>query len=251
MASASIQTPVDRFVPLPLILDDIPILYEDEEEGDMGESYPHVRTDEILHVSLEAYFAKEFGWRVFANMNLYYRDRPLHKKTKSPPYVSPDLMIVRPFRLLGNDIRSYKIGRDGPAPILVAEILSERSAQQGDLKKKLAIYAQLGIPEYILIDSTGQYLPERLVLKRLQADRSWKDEQDADGGVTSQLGFRLVWEADGLLRIVDAATGKRFARPQEAQTAVDKLEALEAELRELKSQNAKNEGGPVRRRKKT
>ncbi len=34
--------------------------------------------------------------------------------------------------------------------------------------------------------------------------RTWQDEQDADGGITSRLGFRVVIENDGQLRVIDA-----------------------------------------------
>jgi Uma2 family endonuclease len=216
--------------PLPIVYEDMPILYEDEEEGDMGEANVHVVSDEILHVCLSAHLAGQPEYRVFSNMNCYYRKGPPHPKTGSPPYISPDTMIVRPRRSLGEDVKSYTINRDGPAPVLVAEILSERSAQQRDLTDKVKLYAKLGIAEYILVDVTGRYLAQRLVLKRLQADRTWEDEQDPDSGVTShQLDFRIIIDTDGQLRVLDAASGKRYARPDEAQA---NLERLDAEARE-------------------
>src|SRR5207302_8716731 len=89
--------------------------------------------------------------------------------------------------------------------------------EQRDLNEKVTLYAKLGVAEYVLVDVTGQFLPQRLLLKRLQADGTWRDEQDADGGITSQLGFRLVIDNDGELRVLDAVTGRRYARPDEAE----------------------------------
>jgi len=45
----------------------------------------------------------------------------------------------------------------------------------------------------------------------LQANGTWKNVKDADGGLTSLLGFRLIIdEADPVgLFVVDAATGAR------------------------------------------
>ena len=217
----------------PLRTDTIPILYEDEEEGDMGESNPHALVGEILHVCLKAHMVQYHSeYQVFFNMNLYYRDGPPHPVTRSLPYVSPDCMVVEPYQVLNEKFKSYTIGKEGPAPLLTAEVLSERSAQQRDLKEKMVVYAQLGVPEYLLVDESGQYLPEHLLLKRLHKDGSYHDEKDPDGGVTSQLGFRVIMEHDGL-RVLDQATGRRYVRPMEAE---EKIRSLEDELARLKKQ---------------
>ncbi len=143
-------------------------------------------------------------------------------------------MVVTPFVPLGENVSSYRIGKEGPAPEVTVEVLSERSAQQRDLAEKTKVYAQLGVAEYIVVDVTGVFLPQRLLLKRLQADRTWKDEQDPDGGVTSRLGFRLIIDADGWLRVIDTATGKRYARPDEAESQAERVRELEAELARLR-----------------
>jgi hypothetical protein len=198
----------------------------------MGESNPHVTSNEIMHVCLKIHLANRPELRVFSNMNLDYPGPPSPAGSPSP-YVSPDIMVVKPSRPLGEDVPSYFLGKDGPAPLQVTEILSERSAQQQDLGKKPILYARLGVAEYILIDVSGEFLPQRLLLKRLQSDGSWKDEQDADGGITSQLGFRVIIDADGQLRLIDAATGKRYARPDEAEK--------EAEARRTAEKRAQRE----------
>lgn len=223
--------------------DDIPVLYEDEDEGDMGESNPHVMTDEILHVGLSAHFAGRPQYRVFSNMNLDYLKGPPHERTGSLPYVSPDLMIVVPNQDLGEEVASYTIGEDGPAPEATGEILSKRSAQQRDLKEKIIVYQKLGIAEYFLVDPTAKFLPERLLMKRLQANGVYLDEQDADGGITSRLGFRLILDQDGVLRVLDAATGKRYVRPHEAQAEADARRHAEEQLRILKDELARLKGG--------
>src|ERR1700722_12311610 len=122
MATPTIFKPPVGLATLPPILDDIPILYEDEDEGDMGESNEHVDAVEIVHVCVGA-FLKRNGkaYRIFSNMNLYYREGPLHERTGSAPYVSPDSMVVQPYTDLGDKVSSYTIGREGPAPVAVAE----------------------------------------------------------------------------------------------------------------------------------
>lgn len=213
----------------------LPLLWEDEEE--MGESYIHVLTDEILHICLEEFFSKDPTVRVFSNMNLYYTT-PNDPEDKASPYVSPDLMVVRPPTRLPLEVTSYRNDVDGPSPLLVAEILSQRSYQQRDLREKLDVYSILGIPEYIQIDVTGRFLRQKLRLLRLQSDGEWKEFTDADGGITSRLGFRLTVEEDGFLRVSDAKTGRKLIRPQEAGRVAQNLESrvqeLEAELARLK-----------------
>ena len=64
----------------------------------MGESNPHSDANGIIHICLEAHLASRKGIRVFMNLNCYYRNGPRHPKTGSLPYVSPDVMLVRPSR---------------------------------------------------------------------------------------------------------------------------------------------------------
>lgn len=221
------QTPAVPALPrsdgrdIPVIAVDMPIMYEDEGQDEMGESSPHTTADQILSLGLKAHLRSQPQYQVFSNLNVYYH--PIDRWA----YVSPDVMVVIPTAPLPADLGSYRIGVHGPVPLLMVEILSRRSAQQQDLTNKPVLYAELGVAEYILVDGTGNFLPQRLLLRRLQEDGTWYDEQDADGGVTSQLGFRVILEADNQPRVIDAATEKRYVRPDEAQAALD----AEAEAR--------------------
>jgi Uma2 family endonuclease len=226
----------DSLKDLPIIADDMPVMFEDEGQEEMGESDLHTRTTNILHYGIKAHLAPQPRYQVFANLNLYYHP------TEPGAYVSPDAMVTETTRPLPLDLASYRIGEEGPAPGLTAEVLSRRTYQQGDLNRKPIIYARLGIPEYTLVDVTGEFLPERLLLRRLQPDGSWRDEQDPDGGVTSQLGFRVVLEPDGLIRIIEAATGNGYARPEEAQAEADRARAAMDRVRELEEELARLRG---------
>jgi Uma2 family endonuclease len=204
---------------LPVIADDMPVLYEDEGQEELGESTAHTAADQILSLGVEAHMRGRPEYQVFSNLDLYYH------RTDRRAYVSPDLMVVVPSRPLGDDIDSYRLGEDGPAPVLVIEILSRRSFQQQDLTNKPIIYAQLGVAEYMLVDGTGEFLPQRLLMKRLQDDGTWVDEQDVDGGVSSRLGFRVVLDVDNRLRVIETRTGKPYLRPDEAQAAFEEAQA--------------------------
>ncbi len=202
-------------------------------KGDMGEANLHALAEHILRYGIAAHLGEQSSSRAFSNMNLYYQ--PHFPRI----CVAPDVMVVTPLVPQPDELRSYHIGSDGPAPVFVAEVLSEETAEERDLEEKLYIYAMTGIEEYLLVDVEGQFLPQRLVLKSLQPDRTWKDEQDGDGGITSQLGFRAIFENDGRLRVVNAATGRKYARPDEAEA---RIRALEEELAQLKQQRRKRKG---------
>jgi hypothetical protein len=210
----------------------MPLIYEDDEEGDMGEASTHTDTLAIAFYGIGAHLAGEEHLRVFSNLNLYYSE--IDRKA----YASPDFMVAQP-KETGAHFTSYRIGVDGPTPLVVGEVLSERTAQQGDLREKPHIYALLGIREYLLLDLTGEFLAQRLLLKRLRRNRTWKDEQDPDGGVKSKLGFRMVIDADGRLRVRNAMTGERYVRPDEAQAFADERAALKEEIRALEEELAR------------
>jgi hypothetical protein len=182
-------------------------------------------------------------------MNLYYHP------TDRWAYASPDVMVVTPPAPLPRELTSYRIGETGPAPILTVEVLSRRAFQQGDLTLKPVIYADIGVKEYLLVDVTGQFLPERLLLKTRRRDGTWADARDQGDGLASRLGFRVVVEADGDVRVSDAATGHRYARPDETTAAADRRanarahraeakarRAAEARVRELEAELAKLRG---------
>lgn len=206
----------------------IPFLYEDDGREDMGDSDLHTRTIGTIFYGAQYHLSPKRRYRVFANLNLYY------STSRRKPYVSPDVMVVEPFEALPEEVPSYWVGVDGPAPLFVTEVLSERTSQQRDLTDKPLIYAKLKIPEYAVVDVTGQFLSVRLLLKVLQPDGAWKDVRDADGGITSRLGFRITLDPDGQVRICDAATGKPYARPDEA---AERIRSLEAELAKLRRQS--------------
>ena len=181
--------------------------------------------------------------QVFKDLNCYYEVKGRRSPgTGRKPNFASDLMIVRPNVKLPFETKSYTIGVDGPQPLAAIEILSEETAEDRDLKVKLALYRKLEIDEYILVDLTGQFLAEKILLKRLQASGKWKDMIDGDGGLTSKLGFRLIIDtADPLgLFVIDAQTGKRLTRPHEASAELSRAEernhSLQAEIDRLRGQ---------------
>jgi Uma2 family endonuclease len=217
------QTPRD----IPIIAVDLPVMYEDEGQEEMGESEVHVITIEILRNGLREHFALRPRFHVFSEINVYYH--PIKRSS----YISPDVMVVELPKPLKRRQVSYRIGKNRPAPTVAVEVLSRRSAQQQDMSNKPMIYSELGVAEFILVDVTGEFLPQRLLLKRLCKNGTWEDDRDPDGGVTSRYGFRVVVEKDGDVRVIDAASGKRFLRPSEFLQDAQARQEAEARVQEL------------------
>jgi Uma2 family endonuclease len=193
-----------------VVATDLPEIYEDDGYDDMGDSAPHSDAIQILFFGIKAHLARQPQFQVFTNLNVYYHP------TKPQAYFSPDVMVITPRSRLEN-AKSYRIDADNPPPMLVIEVLSPRTAQQGDLAVKPVIYGKLGIPEYLLVDPQGLFLETAIAMRKLQADGSWHDTLDEDGGVSSDLGFRVIHDDDGELRVLNAATGQRYVRPGEAE----------------------------------
>ena len=177
----------------------MPLLYEDDEEGGHGRS--------------------QHPYRLGGHRLVRREGSPCATRQQLPCLLQFEPVLLRDgpqsLRLSRHDGRRARghwrrISRPiasattAPPPCWWAKCLSERTAQQGDLREKLRIYALLGIREYILIDVTGEYLPQRLLLKRLRRNRTWKDEQDARWRHHKQIGLphdpRHGWPVAGTRR---------------------------------------------------
>ena len=230
------RPPLDEPVDWPVLAEDTPIIYEDEEDdaNDMGEARDHHQTNAILETGVAEHLRQHHpDLYVLANINCYYAPAPTDPKTGSRPYFSSDVMAVKPFMPLPANLASYTIGRHGPAPLSAIESLSPSNAETNDKVIKVRLYADLKIGEYILVDPTGELLEEKLLLKQLQPDGTWKDVQDHDGGVTSKLGFRIILDEDDQVAVLDAGSGMRYPRPDEA--------CAEARARQIAEQTARIE----------
>src|SRR5438093_13700905 len=95
----------------PVIAIDLPVMYEDEGQEEMGDSEPHTITTSIFYYGMKAHLSlrRTKRYRVFSNLNLYYH--PIDLKA----YVSPDVMVVESTRAIASKLRSYRVGVTGPA----------------------------------------------------------------------------------------------------------------------------------------
>lgn len=134
---------------------------------------------------------------------------------------APDISIVlRPQAREAID-RSYSVARQG-VPDLIVEVLSPISApiRHTDEVGKVALYARVGVPVYLLVDLPREGNGERCGLKgyRLGPNRRYVPmKPDSRGRFVSEatgLAFAVAPDGKGI-DIFDLRTGERVLSPQE------------------------------------
>lgn len=109
----------------------------------MGETAVHAALIRYLMSVLHQLFQGQ-RCAIYENLNFYQtsdsREYPL----------APDIAIIKGVDYR-EDIRSWHIGKTGPAPHVVLEIASPETWKK-DLREKPTLYAQMGVQEYFAYD---------------------------------------------------------------------------------------------------
>jgi hypothetical protein len=137
--------------------------------------------------------------------------------------VYPDVMVFpRPMPI---DRGSYSLRGDGP-PVLIVEVASEATylADLDLARGKPWSYADAGVREYLVLDPTGVYVPERGRGWRLAAGgyRPWVPDE---AGRWRSEAIVAAIGVDGGLAAVYGADGRRKLREGEVDAAVRALRA--------------------------
>ncbi len=140
-----------------------------------------------VHATLVHYLIEVFTWllqgqtcAVYENLNFYQTSNP-----KEYP-LAPDIAIIKGVDF--QHVRSWRVGKTGPAPQVVFEIASEET-WNNDLHEKPGKYARMGVAEYFAYD------PNERPLERKTGRRLFGWQLDRVEGVTQEMGLR----ADGSL----------------------------------------------------
>ena len=134
------------------------IFYPESDGKPMGETDIHRNLMAYLIDSLALHFQARPDVYVTGNIMFYYVEGNPRKS------ISPDVMVC--FGVEKKLRRTYKLWAEGCAPSVVIEI-SSRATWNEDLKKKLALYEQMGVAEYYVFDPEYDYLNEPLLAYRL------------------------------------------------------------------------------------
>jgi Uma2 family endonuclease len=155
------------------------IIYPDSDGQPMADNTKQFRWITTIHGNLDWLFRNEELVFVAGDL-LWY---PIEG---NPKYrVAPDVMVV--FGRLKGDRGSYKQWQeDNIAPQVVFEILSPGNTE-GEMDRKLQIYARCGVEEYYIYD------PDRDILKGYQrSDDLYLERIDGMEGWTSpRLGIKF------------------------------------------------------------
>ncbi len=103
-----------------------------------------------VHRDLVSYLALVLTWQfrgqrcaIYENLNFYQTANP-----KEYP-LAPDIAVIKGAE--HRPVRSWRVGKTGPAPQVVFEIASEETWQK-DLQEKPLKYGLMGVKEYFAYD---------------------------------------------------------------------------------------------------
>jgi Uma2 family endonuclease len=194
------------------------------EEDLMGET--------SVHATLVHYLIEVLTWllhgqvcAVYENLNFYQTSNP-----KEYP-LAPDIAIIKGIDF--QHVRSWRIGKTGPAPQVVFEIASEETWKK-DLEEKP--YAFMGVEEYFAYDpnepTVGRESAGRLFGWQLDPGRRAMREMPVGPGGqlwSPHLDSFLVPQRE-YLRLYDRTGQQRLTQ---AETETRRAEALAEKLRSL------------------
>ncbi|GAC1345228.1 MAG: Uma2 family endonuclease [Ktedonobacteraceae bacterium] len=110
-----------------------------------------------FHASLSRYLMQVLEWlyrgqrcAIYENLNFYQTPNP-----REYP-LAPDIALIK--GVAARHLRSWKIGKTGPAPQVVFEIASEETWKK-DVEEKPLKYALMGVEEYYFYDPDESATP--------------------------------------------------------------------------------------------
>jgi Uma2 family endonuclease len=152
---------------------------------------------------------------------------------------SPDVSVVHGLRD-PTPLDSLDVKKEGVRPSLVLEVVSPLSTRvrQTDLDRKVKLYQRVGIPEYLIVDtSTRKRAARRYTLFGYRLDAAGRYgliAPDAEGRILSETTgvlFQIGPTGDRVL-LFEAATSRRLLNLDEEKERADRAIEENARLRE-------------------
>ncbi|HYU35050.1 MAG TPA: Uma2 family endonuclease [Thermoanaerobaculia bacterium] len=186
--------------------------------------------DEVCGILRSNFRRHEPGVRVFHDLK--------HLLGPGLPAPAPDVSVVRGIRD-PLPLDSLDLEKEGVRPMLVVEVVSPLSARvrETDLGKKVKLYQRVGIPEYLIVDTSTRKRARRLYTLlgyRLDAAGRYQSiEPDAEGRILSEstgVWFQIAPTGDRVL-LFEATIGRRLLNLEEQEERANSAEAEVARLR--------------------
>ena len=158
---------------------------------------------------------------------------------------APDIAVIAGLRRKPDpEPDSWDVVQEGAKPCLIIEVVSSKDAQTrlNDYERKVVVYQQAGVPEYLILDPPTRATKGRFLLTgyRLDAKGGYrKIEANPQGCLlsrTTQLLFGVADDGRTPL-IIDATTGERLSTAEErAAREAEARKAAEAEISRLRAE---------------
>ncbi|HLQ10179.1 MAG TPA: Uma2 family endonuclease [Ktedonobacteraceae bacterium] len=212
------------------IEDEVAYYYDSHptQEDLMGETSFHADLVTYLMDVLKWYYHGQLC-ALYENLNIYQTANPLEYP------LAPDIAVFK--GVSRRPIKSWRVGKSGPAPQVVFEIASEETWKK-DLLEKPVKYARMGVQEYFAYDPSEFPLPasnsRRLFGWQLDQDSQTMREMSPrlDGSLWSPSLESWLVPGGATLRLYDRNGLMRLARAEaEAQRADSAIQQAEAEAR--------------------
>jgi len=217
-----------------------PVSYPESDGKPMAETDVHYAETVACTEILRWHFRADPLVYVASNNFLYYEEG------NPKAVVSPDVYVVR--GVAKEPRRIYQLWKErGHAPCFVME-LSSRSTWLEDNGNKKAIYAMLGVREYVMFDPEADCLDPPLQAFRLGEDGDYHRVALGERSAVSSdtLGLTLWLDDDRKLQARVTATGETIPRPQDAYLRIAEQRARmaeqEARIAQLEAELAKRSG---------
>lgn len=203
-------------------------LYPETDDKHIAASDLHLEILIWLLQTLKAHFAEMPDVYVSGDILTYY--------TEGDPraVVAPDVLVS--FGIAQKRRHTYKVWEEGKVPDFVMEF-SSKTTYQNDLTDKMALYAALGIPNYLLYDAEALYLPSPLMGFQLVKGVYVPIPPGVDGGIYSDvLGLdfhirerHLVVYDPVAKQWLQTPAEQHAARAENAETRAENMEARAAQ----------------------
>ena len=212
-----------------------------------------------VHAYLVRYLMEVLIWQFHGQSCAVYDNLNFYQTSNRKEYpLAPDIAVIKgvTFRF----VRSWRVGKTGPAPQVVFEFASEET-WHNDLEEKPLKYAQMGVKEYFAYD------PNDPPINRQSARRLWGWRLDKSSGQMRELAvypdgrlwsqhlesylvpdreYLRLYDGQGVLRLTRAEAeakraeeeARRAAMEAEARQAAERQAAMEAEARQAAERRA-------------
>ena len=212
------------------------------QEDLMGETRVHSALVHYLMEVLTHLFRGQLC-ALYENFNFYQTANP----GEHP--LAPDIAVIKGIQ--EQDLRSWRVGKTGPAPHVVFEIASEETWNK-DLEEKPERYALMGVKEYFAYDPNKRPLrrtrtgtrrlygwqldPERRVMRELPTGpdgRIWSFHLES--WLVPDDSYLRLYDNQGNLRLTaaEAEAREKEAAIRLAEAEAKRAEALAEKLRSL------------------